>query len=318
MKMKICMLGSGALGSVIGGALIEAGFEVYLVRRSPELVQIMNSEGLKLREGGADRIVKVRAVTDCHGIGPVDLVIVLVKAYDTREAMEHARPIIGDRTVVLSLQNGLGAEDIIAEYVRKEQILGGRTYVAGMPLGPGHMIAGIKGKLTVMGELDGSITERVNRIAGAFNQAGMETLVSENIVGLMWDKLLINVATGALSGITRLSFGGLYQVKEIRDCAIEAVAEAMAVAKASGVKLETINPEEAWLKAPAGLPGEFKASILQSLEKGARTEIDFINGSVVRWGEKCGIPTPVNKTLVAGVKGIEYRMMHYAEKHRVC
>ena len=312
--MKICMLGSGALGSVIGGALTEAGFEVYLIRRSPDHVQIMNSQGLKLREGGSDRIVKVRAVTDCRDIGPVDLIIVLVKAYDTREAIEQALPIIGDETVILSLQNGLGAEDIIAERVGKEHILGGRTYVAGMPLGPGHMIAGIKGKRTVMGELDGSITERVNRIAEAFNRAGMETIISGNIIGLMWDKLLINVATGALSGMTRLSFGGLYQVQEIRDCAIEAVAEAMAVAKASGVTLETVTPEEAWLKAPAGLPGEFKASILQSLEKGVRTEIDFINGSVVRWGEKCGVPTPVNKTLVAGVKGIEYWMTHYAEK----
>ena len=121
----------------------------------------------------------------------------------------------------------------------------------------------------------------------------------------MWDKLLINVATGALAGITRLTYGALYAVPEVESCALAAVAEAMAVAKASGVKLSWTEPRGPWLKASDGLPPEFKTSLLQSLEKGTRTEIDFINGSVVRGGERCGVPTPVNRTLVACVKGIE-------------
>jgi 2-dehydropantoate 2-reductase len=124
----------------------------------------------------------------------------------------------------------------------------------------------------------------------------------------MWDKLLVNVATGALSGISGLPYGLLYAVPELKATAIAAVAEAMAVARASGVTLSFDDPEQPWAKAGAGLPFEFKASMLQSIEKGSITEIDFINGAVVRGGRKHGIATPVNETLVAAIKGIERRL----------
>jgi 2-dehydropantoate 2-reductase len=265
----------------------------------------MNRRGLRLREGSSERAVKVRAATDCGGIGPADLILVLVKSYHTKEAIKNAGSIIGDETVVLSCQNGLGNEDILSEVVGKKHVIGGRTFVGGVLLSPGHVIVGHKGRQTYIGELDGRITERVNEIARQFNQAGLETIVSTNIVGIMWDKLLINVATGALSGITRLPYGELYQVKEVMDCALEAVSEAIAVAKAMGVKLTITDPKKIWLKAAENLPPGFKASMLQDIEKGSRTEIDSINGSVVRLGERYGVPTPVNRALVAGIKGIE-------------
>ena len=304
--MKICVLGSGALGSSIGGVLTEAGLEVYLIDPWAVHVNAMNREGLKIREGSSERAVKVRAATDCQGIGPADLILVLVKSYHTKEAIKNAGPIVGDQTVVLSFQNGLGNEETLAEVVGNGRVIGGRTFAGGVLLGPGHVIAGRKGKQTYIGELDGRITERVNKIAGEFNRAGLETIISSNIIGIMWDKLLINVATGALSGITRLPYGELYQVKEVMDCALEAVLEAIAVAKAIGVKLMITDPKKIWLKAAENLPPEFKASMLQDIEKGSRTEIDSINGSVVRLGERHGVPTPVNRVLVAGIKGIEH------------
>jgi len=303
--VKICVLGSGALGSSIGGVLTEAGLEVYLIDPWTEHVNAMNKQGLKIREGSSERAVKVRAATECQGIGLADLILVLVKSYHTKEAIKNACPIIGDKTVLLSFQNGLGNEDILAEVIGKERVIGGRTFAGGVLLSPGHVIAGRKGKQTYIGELDGRTTERVNEIARQFNQAGLETIISSNIIGIMWDKLLINVATGALSGITRLPYGGLYQVKEVMDCAVEAVSEAIAVAKAMGVELTITDPKKIWLKAAEKLPPEFKASMLQDIDKGSRTEIDSINGSVVRLGEKHGIPTPVNRVLVAGIKGIE-------------
>ena len=312
--MKVCVLGSGAMGSSIGGLLADAGSEVYLIDTWAEHVHVMNSQGLKLKVGSSDRTVKVRAKTDCQGIGPADLIIVLVKSFNTREAIENAGPIIGAKTVMISLQNGLGNEEIIEEVAGKEHVVGGRTFAGGSVLGPGHVVANITGKPTYIGELDGSTTERVTRIAEEFNRAGLGTTVSSNIVGIMWDKLLVNVATGALCGITRLPYGGLYKMPELRECALEAVSEGIAVAKASGVKLSTKDPKEAWFKASEGIPEDFKPSLLQSLEKGLRTEIDFINGAVVRCGEKCRIPTPVNKTLVASIKGIEYWMTHYPKK----
>jgi 2-dehydropantoate 2-reductase len=130
----------------------------------------------------------------------------------------------------------------------------------------------------------------------------------------MWDKLLVNIATGALSGITRLPYGELYAVPELEVTAMAAVAEAIAVANASGIALETVHPRDAWVKAGSGLPPEFKASMLQSLEKGSVTEVDFINGAVVRAGAKAGVPTPVNATLVACVKGIERAEFGAAER----
>ena len=304
--MRICFLGAGALGSALGGALARAGVDVSLVTTSTEHVRRIERDGLTLRESGVDGIVRVRATTRPGDVGPVDLAIVLVKSYHTREAIASAAPLLGPSTMVMSLQNGMGHEDILAEAVGRDRVIAGKTYVGGVLLAPGHVIAGLAGKETVIGELDGTVTDRVRRVAGTFNAAGLLTRVSDNIRGTIWDKLLVNVATGALAAITRLPYGALYQVPGIRECALAAVAEAMAVARAQGVTLSYRDAEGPWLKAAEGMPPEFKTSMLQSIEKGAPTEIDFINGSVVREGEKCGVPTPVNRALVACVKGIEF------------
>lgn len=308
--MKICIVGAGALGCAIGATLAEGGSEVWLVNRSKAHVDAINTRGLRVRDGDAERTVRVSAAVDCSGVGAADLVIVLVKSFDTRSAIESAAPIVGEHTTVMSLQNGLGHEDILAEVVGRPKVLAGKTYVGGVMLGPGHIISGTRGKQTIIGELDGRLTDRVQRIAAEFNRAGLATAPSDNIVGTMWDKLLVNVATGALSGITRLPYGGLYQVSEVKATALAAVGEAMAVARAGGVRLSFTEPEQAWLRAAEGLPADFKASMLQSLEKGSITEVDFINGSVVRWGERLGVPTPVNATLVGCIKGIEHALTY--------
>ncbi len=308
--MKICILGAGALGCAMGGVLTEAGHEVWLINRNAAQVNAMSSRGLILRDGaGVDRTVVVRAATTAQGVsmdsGAVDLVIVLVKSFHTGEAMQAATCLLGPQTVVMSLQNGLGHEDILADIVGRERLLAGKTYAGGSQLGPGHVLVGTIGKDTHIGELDGRITARVQQMADTFNAAGLDTIVSDNIMGTIWDKLLVNVATGAVSGLSRLVYGELYQVSELEATGVAAVAEAMAVAKASGITLSITDPRQPWVKAGAGLPYGFKTSMLQSLEKGSVTEIDFINGAVVRQGKKCGVPTPVNQTLVACIKGLE-------------
>jgi 2-dehydropantoate 2-reductase len=307
--MRICFVGAGALGCSIGGVLTEGGSDVHLIDRYPAHVDAMNRDGLRIRDDAGERIVKVKAHRDANGIGSADLVIVLVKSYHTREAMEAAMSIVGPRTVVMSIQNGLGHEEILADVVGRDRVIAAKTYVGGVLLGPGHVLAGTRGKLTYIGELDGAITPRVEAIAAEFERADLRTIISSNIVGTMWDKLLINVATGALSSITRLTYGKLYAIDEIKACALAAVEEAMTVATAAGVKLSIESAEEAWIKAAEGLPADFKTSMLQSLEAGAKTEIDFINGAVVRWGGRCHVPTPVNSTLVACIKGIEQQAL---------
>jgi 2-dehydropantoate 2-reductase len=306
--LKICILGAGSLGCAIGGVLTEVGHEVWLINRNANQVEAMNRRGLILRENGIDRTVAVRAATVAQDAGVVELVIVLVKSFHTEQAMQAATSLLGPGTVVLSLQNGLGHEDILASIVGRERVLAGKTYAGGSPLGVGHVTIGIQGKDTHIGELDGRVTERVQRIAALFNAAGLLTLVSDNIMGTIWDKLLINVATGAITGITGLTYGDLYKQPELQACGVAAVAEAMAVARASGIDLSITEPSQAWHKAGAGLPYEFRTSMLQSLDKGSITEIDFVNGAVVRWGQRSGVPTPVNQTLVACIKGIESRL----------
>jgi 2-dehydropantoate 2-reductase len=303
--LKIAILGAGALGCAIGGVLNEGGHDVWLISRNQAQVIAIQQHGLKLREAGVDRVLKVKATSTPQEAGVVDLVIVLVKSYHTAEAMLGATSLLGPSTVVLSMQNGLGHEDVLAAIVGRDRVLAGKTYAGGTQLGVGHVLIGIKSKETFIGELGGGISARVQNLATVFSAAGLETQCSANIMGTIWDKLFVNVATGALSGITGLPYGKLYSVPELEACAVAAVAEAMAVAKACGIAVSTNDPRQPWLKAGAGLPSEFKASMLQSLEKGMVTEVDYINGAVVAQGHKCGVPTPVNQTLVACIKGIE-------------
>ena len=308
--MRIAVLGAGALGCAIGGTLAEAGNEVVLINRNAAQVDAINSQGLVMRDAQGEQVVRALACTSAAGLAPVDLVIVLVKSFHTEQAMRAATQLVGPQTLVLSLQNGLGHEDILADIVGRNHVLAGKTYVGGVMLAPGRIIRGVAGKETLIGELDGGISVRAQGLAAVFNAAGLATVVSDNILGVMWDKLLINVATGAVSSITRLPYGPLYQIPEIEATAVAAVQEAMRVAAAAGIQLSYADPKAAWLKAAAGLPHDFKTSMLQSLEKGSITEIDFINGAVVRWGQRCGIATPVNATLVACVKGIEAALRH--------
>ena len=303
--MRIAILGAGAMGSVIGGHLAAAGNDVDLIDIDEGYVTAVNSNGLVLETDGIARAINVRAATRSTNLQPVDLIVVLVKSFHTEDAMRATKNLIGPETTVLSLQNGLGYEEILANIVGRKNVIAGKTYVGGMVAGPGHVVAGVKGKETIIGELDGRTTPRIRDVADTFNAANLVTAVTDNILGAMWDKLLINVAAGALSGITGLNFGNLYDLPEVEEAAVEAVAEGMKVARALGISLETNAPQDAWEKASAGLPFDFKPSVLQALEKGMITEIDFINGAVVRAGRKVGISTPVNGTLVACIKGVE-------------
>ncbi len=312
--MKIAILGAGALGCAIGATLTEGGHETWLLDRSPAHVDTMRRDGLQIDDEAGTRRIAVRAATRAEEIGAVDLVIVLVKSFHTDAAMRGALALVGPDTRVLSLQNGLGHEDILADIVGRERVLAGKTYVGGVLRGPGHIQSGVKGKATYIGELDGRLTPRVQAIADAFNAAGLLTTVSDNIMGTMWDKLLVNVATGALTGITRLTYGQLYDEPLLKATALAAVSEAIAAAQAAGVRLSMTDAEQAWTLAAEGLSPAFRTSMLQSLEKGSITEIDFINGSVVRWGERLGVPTPVNATLVSCIKGIERAMADQQRK----
>lgn len=308
--MRVCVVGAGSLGSAIGGTLAADGNDVMLVTRNAAHVAAIETHGLRLDDGERRRTVEVKA-----SIGPlgadtdpgddVDLVIVLVKSFDTATAIDAARSIVGPATVVLTLQNGVGCEDTIAAAVGRERVIAGRTFIGGHLIEPGVIEYGIVGRRTVIGELDGHVGDRVTSVAEVFRSAGMEVDISTDIVAMMWEKLFVNVATGALSALTRLPYGELSIHREVERCALAAVAEAMAVARAHGIAVVTTDPAFPWRRAWEGLPDGFKASMLQSIEKGSRTEVDVIHGAVCRAGRDADVPTPVNDTLLAAVLGLE-------------
>ncbi len=311
--MKVCILGTGSLGSTIGGALAKAGNEVHFVGRAPHM-DAVNENGLVMVTPTGQETVHPVGHTTPEGIGVCDLVIVLCKVFDTAKTMEEGKELVGSRTTVMSLQNGLGAEDVLCECVGAEHVIGGKTYIGGMLLEPGCVQATIPGKDTFIGELDGSVTDRTRTIGRAFDDAGMHCIVSDNIMGVIWDKLLVNVATGAVCGITHLPYGDMYEEEKLVATAFAAVQEGIDVAHAAGVKLTYENPMDTLELARAGLPKSFKPSILQSLEKHRPTEVGVINGAVVAQGKKYGVPTPVNQTLVACVVGIERYIREYVNE----
>jgi 2-dehydropantoate 2-reductase len=289
---------------------------VWLINHGQAHVDAMNKRGLTLRAAGVDRNIKVSAVTRCSHVDlssdSLDLLIVLVKSFDTQAAIQTAIPLLGKQTVVLSLQNGLGNEQALEAALMNTMgagnVIAGRTYAGGFVLAPGLVVDGTRGKHTVIGELGGGLSPRCQAIAQAFTQAGLTTEVSSNIMTDIWDKLLVNAASGALSTITGLPYGPLYEQPALQAVGMAVVAEGMAVAKACGVSTRFSDPSEPWYRAGAGLPRDFKPSMLQSLEKGSITEIDVINGAIVEQGKRYAVPTPVNATLVACVKALESKL----------
>ncbi len=307
--MRVVIVGAGSLGSAIGGLLGLSGHGVVLVTRNTAHVRaIANAGGVWLDDGAERILAPVAAATDYNVVGVVDLAVVLVKSFDTVGAVRAALPSLGVGTVVLSLQNGVGCEDLIGEVVGRERVVAGRTFIGGRLIEPGVVEFGVIGRQTTIGELDGRHTERIEELASVFDRAGMATSVSEDIGVTMWEKLFVNVATGAWSALTGLPYGELSVEPHIARSAIATVAEAMAVARALGVAIVSTDPQEPWRRAWDGLPYGFKASMLQSVEKGSRTEVDVIHGAVIRGGLEAGVPTPVNDTLYAAVKGLERRL----------
>jgi 2-dehydropantoate 2-reductase len=313
--VEVCVVGAGSLGSAIGGVLALAGNSVTLLTRNAAHVGAVERDGLRLDDGEQVSTVRLRAVTDVSTVDPVELLNVLVKSVDTEAAVTDAFSVVGVTTTVVTLQNGVGCEAVISDIVGRHRVVVGRTFVGGRLVEPGLIEYGVAGRRTTLGELDGPLTERIDRLATTFRSAGMAVDVSTDILAMMWEKLFVNVATGALSALTGLPYGELSIHPDVETCAVAAVAEAIAVARALDIAVATSDPGVPWRRAWEGLPYGFKASMLQSVEKGSRTEVDVMHGAVCSAGRACGVATPVNDTLLAAVKGLERRLA--LESHAV-
>ena len=294
--MKVAILGAGAMGCLYGGMLAEAGHEVVLVDVWQDHVEALNTSGLVIEESGQERrIENLRAVTRPSEAGVCDLVVVFVKATLTEQAMREALCLVGERTMVLTLQNGLGNVEKLNAAAGAPHVVAGTTGHGSTLLGPGRIRHAGKGE-TIIGEQSGERSERIAALASAFERAGIVTKISENVMGLIWTKLIVNVGINALTAVTGLKNGQLVDYPETEALMREAIDEASAVAKAKGIRFEVDDPFEHTRSIARKTAGN-RSSMLQDVLNKRRTEISVINGAVVEEGERLGIAVPVNTVL---------------------
>jgi 2-dehydropantoate 2-reductase len=282
------------MGSLIGGLLARA-HQVTLVGRGPH-VQAIRREGL-LITGRTELRVHPLAVEAVGQATPADVVIVTVKSYDTRASVNALRPYWTD-AVFLSLQNGLGNVELLAE--RAARVLGGVTYQGVTFLRPGAIEHAGAGD-TVLGCFRGVTRADADAVAGAFRESGIPTTVTEDVETTLWRKAVVNACFNPLTGLLHARSGALADVLPLVECSTLIVEEAAAVAQGCGVTLDRAELLER-VRSVSVATAQNKSSMLQDIQKGRPTEIDAINGAVVRLGAERGMSCPVNRVLTLLVK----------------
>ncbi|MGH9862675.1 MAG: ketopantoate reductase family protein [Candidatus Acidiferrales bacterium] len=301
--MKICILGCGAVGSLFGAHLARQGeAEVYALDVWREHMEAINRNGLRL-SGAASFTARLKATTKAEEIPRCDFGIVATKSLHTRAAIERAAQVFDENSAVCSVQNGVGNEEILAEYVK--YVIRGTTFPAGHVIEPGHVSFDISGD-TWIGPFEPSGTPivMVRTLAEVLTRAGMNTVALEDARGAQWTKLIFNAATNPVGALTLLHHGAATRLPPTRELFEALIEEGEAVARAHGIGLH--GDPRALVAKGAAAPGQHKASMLQDVLARRPTEVDFLNGAIVAWGEKAGVPTPLNKALWALVKGLEH------------
>ena len=301
--MKITIIGPGALGLLLATNLVRAKNEVWLLDNNGERAKWLSSDGIRLEGLSGNCKAKVSAVTDPDQIGYSDMVIVCVRSYDTENALKGIKPLLDDNTYILSLQNGLGNLQVISELVDTNRIISGVTSHEATLVSDGHIRHTAKGN-TVIGQENRRLSGALREISSVFNKAGFATKLSKDINSLIWSELVINIGINALSAITRLKNGTLVKNEYTREIMRRAVSEAGKVAKRKKIKLTYDDPIQK-VEAVCRATSDNLSFMLQDVLNCRPTEIDFINGVIVRQGKSLNIKTPTNEMLTELVKTIE-------------
>ncbi|MBI5250268.1 MAG: 2-dehydropantoate 2-reductase [Desulfomonile tiedjei] len=301
--MRIAIVGAGALGSVVGGLLIEAGLDTILIERNPQEVRVVAENGLHLEGVSGDRVIRARIVSDPSEAAGADLVLVIVKSYDTRAAVDTVKQAISSDGAVLTLQNGIGNFETLNEAFPGRVLLG-TTTVGAMTLGPGHFRHTGFGQ-THFGESDGRILDRTLIVAEMLEKmnAGPVHIV-DNAVGCVWSKLIINAAINAPATLLRVRNGDLPTGESGKRLIHEIVEECVSIVRAKGIELIFDDPEERVLAVCEGTAPNLN-SMFQDVLAGRKTEIDYINNALAAEAERLGIDAPVNRTLGLLIKSLE-------------
>jgi 2-dehydropantoate 2-reductase len=307
--MRIVIIGAGALGGVVGAHLSEAGEDVIFVEINHARARLLNETGLLISEGHkVERCVAVQAVTSASDLEVADLVFIAVKSYQTESAVQEATPVIGPQTYVLSMQNGIGNTEVIANLLGAERVLSGITYHSIEHTGPNRLRYRPGIKPIQIAPYDGRIRPAIEAIGQVFNGAGLNTNITENIDDVVWQKLPHNAVVNPVSALTGLSCRELLEDEDLQAFMRQVCLEIVAIMRARGVPIiDEEDPYRPIVNSQKAL-GKNRPSMWQDLVRGNRTEVDAINGAVVREAERWGLAAPLNFGLV--------RFIHSRERQK--
>lgn len=295
--MKIAVMGAGAVGCYYGGLLARAGHEVVLIGR-PQHVEAIQRDGLFMETLSFKEYVPIHTCADASGIANARLVLCCVKSTDTDNAAIQMAPYLAPDALILSLQNGVDNAERLKTGLKNE-IGSAIVYVASEMAGPGHVKHHGRGELVI------GVSDFSDELLDLFTNAGIPTQLSDNLTGALWAKLILNCAYNALSAITQLPYGRLMQAEGVENVMRDVVQECLAIAQAEKV---TLSPDlwESIVQIAHTMPSQL-SSTAQDLARHKPSEIDHLNGYIVRKGKSLGIPTPANQVLSTLVKLIESR-----------
>jgi 2-dehydropantoate 2-reductase len=305
--MKIAIVGCGAMGSVYAALLADAGHEIWAIDSWKEHVEAMRAKGLRLEGASGDRTVKLHATTDTTEAGPCDLVIIATKAMHVEQAATAAKALIGDNTMVLSIQNGLGGPDTTARVLGRDKVMVGVVGGFGASMrGPGH--AHHNGwELVRLGEFSGPVTPRLEQIAEVWRSGGFRVKCFDDIDQLVWEKLICNVCFSGTCTITGLTVGEVMNDVDAWQVASGCAVEAYNVAKARNIKVDIDDPLEYVRNFGSKIPNARPSMLLDHLAK-RMSEIDAINGAIPPAAQSVDVAAPFNTVVSALVRNKERQM----------
>jgi 2-dehydropantoate 2-reductase len=300
--LKVAVVGVGAVGGYFGGLLAKGGADVTFIARG-ERLEALRAKGLSVKSWKGDFSIQVNATDDPAEVGPVNLVLFCVKSYDTESAIRQALPMVGQETLVLSLQNGIDNEEKIASLIGQEKVLAGVAYIGASTPEPGVVLHQESGKI-VFGEFDGGVSERVVRLKAFFDRYSFPAEISSNIKAVLWTKLAWNAPFNAINTLVGGPVKVILENPHTLELARLVTAEVVAVANASGVNLTC---EEVWERnVKFSRHYGVKTSMLQDHEAGKPLEHDALNGVIIKKAAEYGLHAPYNFALYALLSRLQF------------
>jgi 2-dehydropantoate 2-reductase len=302
--MRVAVVGAGAMGGLWAAKLGSVADEVWAIDASQAVVDAIRADGIRVESADGSDVVRVHAATDLADAGEPDMIFVFVKAQHTSSVAAGLAGTLGPDTTVVSLQNGLGNADVLATSVPEDRLVVGVTYQSATLTAPGVVRHNSAGPTRLGSRVAGGPTARATSVAELMTGAGFETTASPVVLAEVWKKLVLNASGLGVSAVTGLRPGEMADELEVLDLVEELAAEAVAVARARGLDVD-LGERMELIRRVLPAAGMGKGSMLQDVEGRRKTEVEVINGAVVREGRAVGVPTPLNQAVLALVHGLE-------------